>query len=155
MEFLLPQILNTLNKHMIIDNHFMSSHSLREEDSISISSYSGSEANDTQQEAMDDEEEIFEEISYEYETEPHTGEYNNQKMLYEQEEKPKREEAQKEECNNNEQDKKEHHVDAFFHGISQTVKQLKPSTRARIKKLIANIVLDAEAEEVERIEHFK
>ncbi|RZC33182.1 uncharacterized protein BDFB_014733, partial [Asbolus verrucosus] len=42
-----------------------------------------------------------------------------------------------------------HPVDAFFHGVAQTVKQLRPATVARLKKAVANIVMDAELEEIE------
>ncbi|EFA08262.1 hypothetical protein TcasGA2_TC005890 [Tribolium castaneum] len=42
-----------------------------------------------------------------------------------------------------------HPVDAFFYGIAQTVKQLKPMTVAQIKKSVANIVMDAEISEIE------
>ena len=42
-----------------------------------------------------------------------------------------------------------HPVDAFFQGIAQTVKQLTPSTVAKVKKAVANIVMDAEIDELE------
>ncbi|XP_044253599.1 uncharacterized protein LOC123004410 [Tribolium madens] len=44
-----------------------------------------------------------------------------------------------------------HPVDAFFYGIAQTVKQLKPVTIAQIKKSVANIVMDAEIGEIEGV----
>jgi hypothetical protein len=47
-------------------------------------------------------------------------------------------------------DRETHPVDAFFHGIAQTVKQLKPATIAKLKKAVANIVMDAELEEIEQ-----
>lgn len=155
MEFLLPQVLNTLNKPITIDDHFLSSFILREEDSISVSSYSETEPNDIQHEKMDDQQEFLEEVSFEYETQSHSSGYQNSSDLYESEDKSK---EYTEEYYNNNDDRSQndkHPIDAFFYGIAQTVKQLKPLTRTRIKKAIANVVLDAEAEEVERVEHFK
>jgi len=40
-------------------------------------------------------------------------------------------------------------VDAFFHAMAQTVKQLKPITVAKIKKAVSIIVSNAEIEEME------
>lgn len=40
-------------------------------------------------------------------------------------------------------------VDAFFHAMSQTVKQLKPITVAKIKRAVSIIVSNAEIEEME------
>lgn len=45
-------------------------------------------------------------------------------------------------------DDKQHPIDAFFYGIAQTVKQFKPITAARVKKAVANIVIDAEIEDI-------
>lgn len=40
-------------------------------------------------------------------------------------------------------------VDDFFHGLAQTVKKLHPMTIARVKKHVANIVMDAEIEDLQ------
>lgn len=40
-------------------------------------------------------------------------------------------------------------VDAFFHAMAQTVKQLKPITVAKIKRAVSIIVSNAEIEEME------
>jgi len=40
-------------------------------------------------------------------------------------------------------------VDAFFHAMAQTVKQLKPITVAKIKRAVSMIVSNAEIEEME------
>lgn len=40
-------------------------------------------------------------------------------------------------------------VDAFFHAMAQTVKQLKPITVAKIKRTVSIIVSNAEIEEME------
>lgn len=42
-------------------------------------------------------------------------------------------------------------VDAFFHAMAQTVKQLKPITVAKIKRAVSIIVSNAEIEEMETV----
>lgn len=154
LEFLYPQVLETINKLKTVENHFISPNTseFREEDTISISSCSEScQEMEQDQELLYEKEEPFEEVSFEYITKPNPA-YEVRPDLIGRVKKSEPVEAQNEMFYNIEQDRKEHPVDAFFYGIAQTVKQLKPSTISRIKKAVTNIVLDAEAEELDQVE---
>ena len=40
-------------------------------------------------------------------------------------------------------------IESFFEGVIQTVRKFKPSTIDRLKQTVANLVMDAEIEEME------
>lgn len=172
MEFLLPQVVETFNKCKVVENYFKSSDSsrLQAEDSISISSCSDSDYKEIEEELSEKKEEPFEEVTIEYISKrncAYKSELNLSKseagemeseMFYNVDQCEKEQSAhlienvnpaevvkvERDRIYNIEQYKREHPVDAFFYGIAQTVKQLKPSTITKLKKTITNIVLDAE-----------
>lgn len=153
LEFMLPQVLEAISKLKTVENQSISPNTseLQEDDTISISSCSDLDSGEMEEEPMDQKQEPFEEVSFEYITKSNSV-YQNQPELTRTVHKTESVEAHNEMFYNIEHDKKEHPVDAFFYGIAQTVKQLKPSTISRIKKTVTNIVLDAEAEEVNQVE---